>query len=209
MSVEKQLAELRLRGKDDRTQESGVMSDDLQKACHQEFIQARRRQKILFDELKETGVIGIVQQVTQGPIFWIDYELRGNKLHRIKSEESEKPSQIKVSRLRWQADVVLPRVSSKGSWDTALYIYLTNKAFRPAGASMYELGSACVVVAYGHARSLAILGKDSTYRGAIPGDEVEKTDLIEQALAQAIDQPWESFPRLPIPSFRNGQLVLK
>lgn len=169
----------------------------LRERFHNEFPQARRQQAVLLEELRNLGVIPIIEDLT-GPIF----PLRGRVGNEYLVREPT-PEELERSR-KWPrprrimdppeyAEIVdFPVMNEDGSASRNLVITVMHFRFigipSISGGDGWALEVAKVV--YTEDKNLTISGAEVIFSGQIPEDEAgTRTEVVTKALAWALVHP--------------------
>lgn len=172
---------------------------------------AQRQQAALLEELREIGIVPMIEEFTGWPILPINTEDHTPKT--FTTEEAERVKQKlrdlqkggkmeEVFRRRetseWMVEVPMPRMLESGEASPTLVIKLTRLS---RSLSSWNEPIAFASVSYDPYKQFEIAGRKTTYKG-IPQDGEERHEVIEEALAQAIHDPERiERPRpLPLPN---------
>jgi hypothetical protein len=158
-----------------------------------ELPQARRKQGLLFDELREEGIISMIEEVAEQPIVF----------DQVKSTEFpprwKTPEEFEAARkAKWAVSLPHPVLTRDTlEWNTDLVIHLeteVNKGMIPNISGRGHRRFDTVEVIYGiekgsPLKKLLIQGAETTFKGQIPADQAGKSLLVEYALAHAFLEP--------------------
>lgn len=171
-----------------------ILSDEEQQLKYEhEYDDARRKQAVLLEQLRGTGVVGVVEKATDRIILPLT-DKKGDYIVR-------KPSQIDTLRIQeyiakhetaertnlWSLTFAGPRLYSDGEWNTDLRMILKRRHTTENPAIPHE----SVLVQYDRNDKVAIVGADVTYSGE--GTLVDIPD-VENALKSALQNPLKTYP---------------
>lgn len=174
---------------------------------HREVHSRRNEQAPLLEELRDTGIVAMIEEVTGQVIESIPVRSQEWLARQVEAHDKELPPPIdrwptpeeideNIRRSReteskeWQVSVEWPELSqeSEGIWDTTLRIKAT-KMGTAFDIRRGRVPRAVVTVTYSPERLLTIEGENKVYSGALPIKSPETQEVLENVMAQAFLHP--------------------
>lgn len=170
---------------------------------HREVHSIRNKQAPLLEELRDTGIVAMIEEVTDQVINpipvrsqeWLALQVYHHEKglppftdHWPTAEDLRKAAEAEHK--EWQVSVEWPELSQEGEgiWDTTLRIEAT-KMGTAFDIRKGRVPRAVVTVTYSPERLLTIKGENKVYSGALPTKSPETQEVLENVMAQAFLHP--------------------
>lgn len=161
-----------------------------------EFKKVWRKQAELLEELRELGVLGIIEETTGGVIFPLVVPLgyKASPGHLTEYQEQVWVGTIKPRMGswwdgEWHIDTPFPYLKEDGSFEPALHIEVSQTRHDANLIKSIRVGS--VLFTYTPRKKLIITGKEITFSGRLPKDDIKRLDAVKDAFTKALAKPMQ------------------
>lgn len=153
-----------------------------------EYAQVRTQQGQLLEQLRDFGVVGMIEEI-------IDQKIP--RLSEFDREMAEEPLPFhgqNFDRLlknidKWNYDFSVPEVLDDGKWNQNLRLILSRRENGMMGEGEF------VTIDYSTEQEIKVRGERAVLQGKLPLDSTLRLRLVEDALVEAFTNPYLDAPK--------------
>ncbi|MDP3973664.1 MAG: hypothetical protein Q8P92_02400 [Candidatus Daviesbacteria bacterium] len=146
------------------------------------YFDSLKKQAVLLEELRKMGIVSIIEDVTELPIFHPATDMTFPQFVNALQNAQETYGQYPYAD-HWSSDMWVPQQTSDGEIDDSLFISL-EKAPDYSNSGLVDQ----VIVRFDRNNNLTIFGTVATFDGLISPENTQ-INTVQTALQEALDNP--------------------